>query len=40
MLLISWTLRQICFFEFIRVEGGAKFMSYKSLETSAADRNW
>jgi hypothetical protein len=40
MLFISWTLCQICLFEFILVEQGVKFMkhfkegvSYKSLGT-------
>jgi hypothetical protein len=28
MLLISWTSGQICLFEFIRVEGGVKFMKH------------
>jgi hypothetical protein len=28
MLFISWTLLQICLFEFIRVEGGVKLMKH------------
>jgi hypothetical protein len=42
MSFISWTLCEICLFEFIRVEGGVKFMkdfkggaSYRTLETCA-----
>jgi hypothetical protein len=28
MLFISWTLCQICLFEFIQAEGGVKFMKH------------
>jgi hypothetical protein len=41
MLVVSWTLCQICLFEFIRVDGGVKYMKhfkggirYKTLGTS------
>jgi hypothetical protein len=44
MFYIKWTLCQICLFEFIRVQGGVKFMkdvkwgtSFKSLGTFALD---
>jgi hypothetical protein len=47
MLFISWTLCEICLFEFIRVEGGVKFMKlfggeggYKSFRTFGLNALW
>jgi hypothetical protein len=38
MLFISWTLCQICLFEFIRVQGGVKFM--KHFKGAQATKVW